>query len=88
MAITYSGELYDSSIINIVTEIHHPGAVFSTLTGANKRTMQDATSDMYLATMFLAQSDKQRYGKVLEELENRYTKVTMITRKNSYELTT
>ena len=36
--------------------------------------MQENTKYMYLACTFLCQSDRKRYGRLLEELENDYTK--------------
>ena len=36
--------------------------------------MQENAKDMYLACAFLSQSDRKRYGRLLEEFENDYTK--------------
>ena len=36
--------------------------------------MQENAKDMYLACAFLCQSDRKRYSRLLEELENDFTK--------------
>jgi hypothetical protein len=39
-----------------------------------KLNVNSSASELYQATMFLHQSDRRRYGKLLEELENDFTK--------------
>ena len=48
---------------------------YDTLTAAQQAIVQDNAKDMYLACALLCQSDRKRYGRLLEELENYYTKV-------------
>ena len=44
------------------------------LTSAQQAIAQENAKDMYLAYAFLYQSDRKRYDRFLEELENDYTK--------------
>ena len=71
----YSGQLYDRSILNIIQERLHPGVLaYTLLTEVQKLIVNSSASELYQATMFLHQSDRRRYGKLLEELENDFTK--------------
>ena len=47
---------------------------YDTLTAEKHAIVQDNAKDMYLACALLCQSDRKRYGRLLEELENDYTK--------------
>ena len=44
-----------------------------TLTATQQAIVQDNAKDMYLACAFLFQSDRKRYGRLLEEIEDDYT---------------
>ena len=47
---------------------------YNTLTDPQQAIVQENAKYMYLACAFLCQSDRKRYGRLLEELENNYTK--------------
>ena len=47
---------------------------YNTLTAPQQAIVKENAKDMYLACAFLCQSDRERYGRLLEELENYYTK--------------
>ncbi|WP_288993360.1 hypothetical protein [uncultured Marinobacter sp.] len=64
VAMSYHGQLHDQAIIDIVTERLHPGTQYSALSTNQQETVQSASSDLYLATMFIHQSDRRRYGKL------------------------
>jgi hypothetical protein len=66
--------LYDQSILNIITEKRHTGLAYEKLTAEQKLDVNSSASELYQATMFLHQSDRRQYGKLLEELENDFTK--------------
>ena len=55
-------------------EQRHPGLAYETLTEEQKLNLHSSASELYQATMFLHQSDRRRYGKLLEEIENAFTK--------------
>jgi hypothetical protein len=74
VASAYSGQLYDRSILNSIQERLHPGVAYASLTEAQKLVIRSSASELYQATMFLHQSDRRQYGKLLEELENDFTK--------------
>ena len=74
VAMSYHGQLHDQAILDIVTERLHPGTQYSALSTNQQETVQTASSDLYLATMFIHQSDRRRYGKLSEDLENSFTK--------------
>ena len=48
---------------------------YDTLTALQQAIVKENAKDMYLVCAFLCQSDRKRYGRLLEELENDYTKV-------------
>jgi hypothetical protein len=74
VATSYDGQLHDQSIVDICTEKLHPGKTCSSLSEAQKVAAQTASSELCLATMFIHQSDRRRFGKLSEELENSFTK--------------
>jgi hypothetical protein len=74
VATAYNGQLHDQAIVDIVTERLHPSASYDSLNADQKRVVQTASSELYLATMFIRQSDRRRYGKLSEDLENSFTK--------------
>ena len=73
----YNGQLHDQAIIDIVTETSHAGVDYNTFTAPQQAIVQEDAKYMYLACTFLCQSDRKRYGRLLEELENYYTKVNL-----------
>ena len=74
VATAYAGQLHDQAIVDIVTERLHPSTSYDSLNADEKQVVQTASSELYLATMFLRQSDRRCYGKLSEELENAFTK--------------
>ena len=74
IATAYNRQLHDQAITDIATEIAHAGMDYDTLTAAQQAIVQKNAKDMYLACAFLCESDRKRYGRLLEELENNYTK--------------
>jgi hypothetical protein len=74
VATAYNGQLYDQAIIDIATERAHPGTQYSALSDPQQLAIQSASAELYHATMFIFQSDRRRYGKLSEELENSFTK--------------
>ena len=47
---------------------------YDIITAPQQAIVQENAIDMYLAYDFLCQSDRKQYGRLLEELENNYTK--------------
>ena len=74
IATAYNGKLRDQSITDIATEIAHAGVDYDTLNAGQQAIVQESAKYMYLACDFLCQSDRKRYGRLLEELENDFTK--------------
>jgi hypothetical protein len=74
VATSYNGQLHNQAIIDIVTERLHPNVAYDILSDPQKLVVQTASSDLYLATMFIHQSDRRRCGKLSEDLENSFTK--------------
>lgn len=70
----YNGQLHDQAIVTIVTEWYHTGVAYGTLTDAQKLAIQTASSDLYLATMFIHQSDRRWYNKLSKKLESSFSK--------------
>ena len=78
IATAYNGQLHDQAITDIATETAQAGVDYDTLTAAQKAIVQENAKYMYLACAFLCQSDSKRYSRLLEELENEYTKGNFI----------
>ena len=74
VATAYAGQLYDHTIVLICSDKLHPGIDHETLTDEQREACHVAASDLYLATMFMNQSDPRRFGKLMEDLENNYTR--------------
>ena len=81
VATAYNGQMHDQAIVDIATERFQAGVAddatrvtYDALTEAQKLVVQTASSELYLATMFIHQSDRRRYGKLSEDLENSFTK--------------
>jgi len=70
VALAYNGQIHDNAILDIATENSHPGVLFTALPVADQDAMNLAAHELMMATMFIAQADKRRYGKLQEELEN------------------
>jgi hypothetical protein len=63
--------------------------VYDDLNKQQKTAVHTAASELYQATMLLHQSDRCRYGKLLEELKNDFTKGNddyPLTLVNAYHL--
>jgi Reverse transcriptase (RNA-dependent DNA polymerase) len=74
IAMSYNGQLHDQAIVDIVTKRAFPRVLYANLNADNKALMQTAAHELYVATMFIQQSDRRRYGKLTEELENGFAK--------------
>ena len=68
IATAYNRQLHDQEITDIATETAHTGVDYDTLTATQQAIVQENAKDMYLACAFLGQSDRKRYGRLLEEL--------------------
>ena len=75
IATAYNGQIHDQAITDMATETAHAGVDYDTLTAAQQAVVKENAKDMYLAFSFLCQSERKRYGRLLQELENDYTKV-------------
>ena len=74
VAILYNGQVHDTAVQDLVTEDKHSASTDYDTLGDDKRSaIDDAAHELYCATMFIVQADKQHYGKLCEDLENTYT---------------
>ena len=80
----YNGQLNYQAITDIATKTAHAGVDYDTPTAPQQAIFQENEKYMYLACTFLCQSDRKRYGRLLEELENYYTKVNSNYPTNIY----
>ena len=53
---------------DIATETAHTGVDYNTLTAPQQAIVKENAKDMYLASAFLCQSYRKRYGRLLEYL--------------------
>ena len=70
----YKGKLYDRTLLDIVVEGDHAGQTFKQITDTEREAVKVKAHELSCATIFLAQCDNRRYGKLLEELENGFTR--------------
>ena len=74
ITIAYNRQLHDHASTDIATETAHAGVDYDTLTAPHQSIVHENAKDMYLAFAFLCQIYRKRHGRLLEELENDYTK--------------
>ena len=75
MAESYHAKLYDQSMFTIAQD----STVYSTTAEADLqddeiKVIETTARDIYLACAFVINSDLRQYGRLIEELENDYTK--------------
>ena len=75
MAESYDAKLYDQSVFNIAQY----STVYSTTAEADlqydqRKMIETTAQEIYLSCAFVINSDLKRYGRLIEELENDYTK--------------
>ena len=74
VAVFYNSQVHNNAICNIVTMSEHGDATnYDNIQDDEKTEVNEKTHELYCATIFLAQSDKRRYEKLLENLKNTYT---------------
>lgn len=66
--------MHYQAIVDIATKQFQAKASNDALTEDQKKAVQTASSELYLATMFIHQSDHCQYGKFSKNLENSFTK--------------
>ena len=75
IAESYEGALHDSAVLKIAlltsNLIYTPEA---NLDEDERTTINAAAREIYLSCVFVVASDPKRYGRLVEELENDYTK--------------
>ena len=74
VATEYTSQLHDHPIVDFLTEMNHLGTAYDTLTDENKALIQTVQHKLYMATLFISQADRRIYSKLVEELENYFTK--------------
>ena len=77
IATSLGGNLHDEAVSRIVTlRLHAPltDPRDTSLTVAERVNIQEVEKEQYLALALISQSDKKRFGRLQEELENDYTK--------------
>ena len=74
VAQSYDGHFHDQAMMGVVMDKDHPGVLWKDLDPAEQTAVNVKAHELFCATMFLSQCDKRRYGKLLEELENGYTR--------------
>ena len=63
-------KLHYKPIVDILTEEKYLGVGFEILDTDKKEILQQAAKEKCLACNFIFQSDRNRYGRLIEELEN------------------
>ena len=62
---SYQGKLYDKPLLDIVVESEHTSQNFDQLMDNEKAAVKLKAHDLACATIFLAQCNKRRYGKLI-----------------------
>ena len=74
VTILYNSQVHNNAICNIVTTSEHSDTTdYDNLSDDKKTEVDEKAHELYCTTIFLAQSDKRRYRKLLEDLKNMYT---------------
>jgi hypothetical protein len=71
---SYDGEILNTAIVEYTRLRIHPGTNVGAQTDPQMVMVQIAAKELCLATAFLLQCNRRRYGKLLKELENDFTK--------------
>ena len=73
---SYQGQIHNTAICDfIVTQMHGINATYDGLVDdADRQVVDKAAHNIYCATMFLVQCNWQCYGKLVENLENNFTR--------------
>ena len=66
VAIAFNKCLHEQAIINTFTKRKYPGENYSSLNNEQKKSAQTASSDLYLGTMFITQSNSSGYGNLFK----------------------
>ena len=66
----------DTGLIDATFAIANPAVTRDTATPTTLKTAEKYAREQYLACTFLLGSDRRRYGKLLENLENEFTQKT------------
>jgi hypothetical protein len=74
IASSYGGDILDASVLEYCRNRLHPGTVSADQTDNESAIVHLTAKNLCLATAFLLQCDRRRYGKLLEDLENDFTK--------------
>jgi hypothetical protein len=74
IASSYDGEILDGAVLEYTRDKLHPGTVPADQNDAEMAIVRETAKELVLATAFVLQCDRRRYGKLLEELENDFTK--------------
>jgi hypothetical protein len=74
IASSYNGDILDPAVLEYCRLKLHPGTVIANQNIAEMLIVRQTASDLCLATAFILQCDRRRFGKLLEELENDFTK--------------
>ena len=71
---SYDGEILDAAILEYTRNRAHPNTAAADQNAEAARFVCLPAKELCLATLFILQCDRRRYGKLLEELENDFTK--------------
>ena len=74
MTSTFKVQIHDPNIFDILTEGKYPVGGYDILDPYKKEDVQHASKEQYLSCDFIFQSDIKNYGRIIEELNNNYTK--------------
>ena len=74
IASSYDGEILDAAVLEYTRLKTYPGTDPGDQKDDEMATIRITAKEVCLATAFILQCDRRRYGKLLEELENDFTK--------------
>ena len=74
MAYELKYQLHDQTSFDIITENKYSVRGYEVLEPYNKKAVQHAANKQYLECAIISQSNRDIYGRIIEDIENEYTK--------------
>ena len=66
MEFAFNGKLHDQAIMDIVTDEKYPKGIYDILDPQKKEIVQQVDKKQFLACVYICQSDRKRYGRLIE----------------------
>ena len=68
------GQIHDHDMVDIVTEEKYQGESYEIINPQKKEFIQQSAKEQYLTCAFICHIERKIYSRLIEELENDYTR--------------